>query len=348
MPRKLRIAILGCGEIAEAHVEAFKKAERVELAGVMDVNPEAAKDLGGRAGVPAFPSAEEALAVPGLDAVSIAVPHFLHAPLALQAIAAGKHVVTEKPMAISIDECDRMIDAAKRKGVLLGTWFPARFTNTSETAREALAKGAIGSVVHIHVEFHTDKAPAYWRQGVSGKARPTDWRAYKAKAGGGVLIMNVVHQIDKLRFITGLEAVRVMGEMDTISHPVEVEDSISAVVRYSNRAIGSFTGVNCAGGPSKDTAYILGTRGQFSLDPTLKVWSRDGSDGIPAGAWWEPARDPQRPPARALAADDFARAILDGGTARIAPEDGKKAVEIILAAYRSAAEHRPVDLPLRA
>lgn len=345
--KMLRVGFIGCGEIAQSHARAVAEAENARLTYAMDVNPEAADEMGSRYGCPATADLEELLASEEVDAVYVCAPHHLHAPLTIQALEAGKHVMVEKPIATRLEDAERMIREAARRDLRLSVCFVSRFAGHSELARAAIEAGEIGRVIYVEINDMHLKAPSYWQRGVSGKARPTDWRAHKDRAGGGVLIMNSVHPIDLVRYLTGLEVERVYAEYDTFVHPVEVEDTIAVVLRYSNGALGVIQSATsaAAGREGRVPVRIFGTKGQIALGAPWAEKPAASIFNVERGEW-EHRSAPAGKAARTRYVEHFARACFGEEPLRATGEDGYRALEIILAAYQAGASQQVVRLPL--
>ena len=345
--KTLGIGFVGCGEIAQSHARAVAEAENARLTYAMDVNPEAAADVGSRYGCPVTADLEELLASQEVDAVYICAPHHLHAPLSIQALEAGKHVMVEKPIATRLGDAEQMVRQAARHDRRLSVCFVSRFAGHSELARAAIRAGEIGEVIYVEINDMHLKRPTYWEQGTSGRARPTDWRAHKGRAGGGVLIMNSVHPIDLVRYLTNLEVERVYAEYDTFVHPVEVEDTIAVVLRYSNGALGVIQSATSAAGgrEGRVPVRVFGTKGQIALaapwaeKPAASIFTVERGE-------WEHREPPAAKGARTRYVENFARACFGDEELRATGEDGYRALEIILAAYQAGADHEVVRLPL--
>src|SRR5919199_5288868 len=235
---QLGIGMIGCGEIGFQSAKGIAAAPSARHVMVMDVDAGVAADLGATYGVAHTTEVAALLANPEVEAVYIAVPHYLHAPLALEALAAGKHVLVEKPIATTLEDADRMIAAASARGLTLSVAYLAQPNPALQRVRALIADGAIGRVLGTRIVLRTDKPATYWTGGFTGRIQ-TDWRASKARAGGGVLIMNTVHDLNTMRWLVGLEVVRVYAEYDTFATAVEVEDYVAVTYRYANRAIGT-------------------------------------------------------------------------------------------------------------
>lgn len=343
MENTLSVGLVGCGQISGAHCSGFEKASNVELKVVMDTDEVAARELAEEYDVPYATSLDEVLSRNDIDIVSIATPHYLHAPIAIAAAEAGKHVMVEKPLCTKMEDADRIIAACEDNDVKLTIWFPSRYSGAAYKAKELLRQGVIGRIMYVKISDMGYKEANYWERGVGGKARPSDWRRYVKTAGGGILIMNTVHNIDLLRYILGYEAASIYARRGTFASASEVEDLISVSIGYDNGAIGYIESSSWAVGKSCDPSRIYGTEGQIILKP-LQVYLKRQIGDYPQGAWFEPEIEEVRG-GRADLAEDFVNAILSDTEPPVTGEDGKKSLEIILSAYESARLDMPVDLP---
>lgn len=220
------IAIVGCGEISAHTVDAILKIPESRVTWVVDINREAAEDLAKRGNARPATDVEEALKDADTQAVYVATPHFLHADYACRAAEAGKHVLVEKPFTLTDADGKRVLETCQKNRVNCATMFISRYTPHGILARKLVHEGVIGKVITVHYTVMQDRRDVYFSRGVSGKARPTDWRGVRARSGGGNLIMNGSHAIDLIMWMTGLKPVRVYGEMGTYVHPIEVEDML--------------------------------------------------------------------------------------------------------------------------
>jgi len=338
--------MIGCGEIAVRTAAAIANSRHAEHVMVMDTRAELAQDLGAKYGVPWTDRVDGLLANPAVEAVYIAVPHHVHASLTKQAAAAGKHILVEKPIATTLADGEAMIAAARANDVWLSVNFHAQVDPVCQAAKSLVSQGAIGEVIGTRIVYRGDKPASYWTSGYSGRVA-TDWRVTKETAGGGVLIMNAIHDLNTLRFITGREVVRVYAEYDTYDTPVEVEDFIAVTYRYDNAAIGTIEAGSAirGGDPLHDVDRIYGTAGQLLLGDTLRVFSIGSTDGVPAGVWREFPVAPLTDEERQIAmVDGFAGPIVRDEPPTISAEDGLAVLAIVLAAYQSGAEGRPITL----
>ncbi len=365
MTRKLRIGMIGCGEIAySATAPAIQKACNAEMVIGVDPVPETAASFGETFGIPTTTRLGDVLDRSDVDAVIISTPHDTHAPLTIAAAQAGKHVMCEKPIACTLAQADQMIEACRAAGVRLSINLVLRYSPDSVAVKQLIEQDAIGRV--IAVKFHSigRKPDSYWSGGYTGRVQ-TEWRQYKAQAGGGILTMNFTHNIDLLRYMTGLEVTRIYAEYDTFLTLVEVEDFITLSMRLNNGAVGSLVGASCiqgsikfrpvslaaSGGPSaaaEETREgngdrIYGERGQILMyRGRVWVYTQNQIAGLEQDAWTEldlPQLDP-----RQAYVERFAEAVWADRQPDIPGIEGRKTLEIINAAYTSGQIHQAVTL----
>jgi len=346
--RKIRYGLIGCGEIAMHSLKAIQESPEVcEIIAVQDVAEALAKDAGTKNNVPWFTDVTKLLALKELDAVVISTPHFLHAPLTIQAAQAGKHVACEKPIACTLEQSDAMIAACKAAGVLLTINYVLRYDEMLLKLRELLQSGAIGEIIRFQAHAAADKPESYWSGGYTGRNK-SDWRQSKEKSGGGVLIMNLIHDLDRIHWVTGLKPVRVYAEVATHCTPVEVEDNISVVARYANGAIGSVDAMSCARGRDGLGQRLYGTHGQIVIQHPLKVFTtKEGIPGLKPNEWTtfnfndeEWGADQRR---KFFA--HFAQSIASGAkTCDVTGEAARESLAFCLAAYESGQKQAPVNL----
>ena len=348
--KTLRVGLIGCGEIAVANARAVQESGVAAITMVADVNESVAADMGRRYQAPHTTSVEELLRRGDVDAVLISVPHHLHAPLAIQAAEHGKHVMVEKPMATRLADADRMVEACRQAGVRLSVMYCQRYLPYVQKARTLIEQGALGRLLGIQLNFYMDKPPSYFTSGFSGRVS-TDWRLSREKSGGGVLIFNLVHYLDIIRYLTGLEATRVFGELDNLDtlpagQPVETEDSIAVTLRYSNQAIGAITASSVArGAPYQPHLRLWGSDGQLNLlEPDQHTfYSLRQIDGRRPGVWHPLGRGGAGGDRREYVAR-FARAVMNDQAPEISGEDGRAIQAIVEAIYASGERRAPLEV----
>lgn len=340
--------IVGCGSAAVPVAQAISTSPTTWLACVYDVNVDLAMDLSERHGARVAISYDDILSDPSVEAVYIAVPHDLLYPLTCKALDAGRHVLVEKPMALSLQQADELIALAERRQLALGVFYEMRQIAPYQIARKLVQSGAIGEITGVRLQTLIDKPMSYWQSGYTGRL-DSPWRGQQRRAGGGVILMNTSHLLDAVRYITGLEVMRVFAEAGTLVASVEVEDMAAATLRYDNGAIGSiFAGAHIFGAsPGGERFEIYGVNGQLLLpDPYgsdgLQVYLRQGWEEIPAGKWHTlPATKTN---VYLAAVEEFTNALLCGNSPPTSGKDARQVLAIVLAIYQSAAEHRAITI----
>lgn len=341
----VRFGVVGCGEIAVQTCQGIAAAPNAEIAMLMDARPEVLRDLAEFYAAPTTTNLEEVLTNPNVDAVYIATPHYLHVPIGIRAAQAGKHVLVEKPIATTLEDADALIAECRKQGVKLGVAFLAQVDVAMNAARDLIRAGVIGKIIAVRIMALGDKPDTYWHGGYTQRVH-TDWRTRKDQSGGGILIMNVVHDLNTVRYVTGLEVKRVYAEYDTLATPVEVEDVIGVVLRYTNGAIGVIqAGSRMRGRAHQDVSgpRIYGTKGQIILADKPLIYLTEPFEGMMPNTWAEiPFSGPVGD--RAQMITRFAEAILEDTDPPVSGLDGRKALEIIVAAYRSGEIHQPIEI----
>lgn len=332
------LGVIGCGWAAGEIARVAPDLPQLEIVAAADTDTARAAAYATRTGARIAADIDALLADPAVTAVYAGVPHHLLAPIVRRALAAGKHVLAEKPLALTSEEADELGALADGAGLKLAVFFELHRAGSVELARRLLAEGAIGKPRFIRIRTIIDKKLAYW-----GTPEQPSWRASKRQAGGGVLLMNTIHQLDTLRYVTGLDYVRASGEIDTFTAPaeVEVEDAFSATLRLSNGGLLSIAGAaHSPGASEEETIEIDGDAGRLDLpDPfgtgPVRLYQ-------PTTGW----RDfpIERPDSHALMLKDFLDAIIDGRDVPASAADAAAALAAVNAIYRSAAEGRTVDI----
>jgi predicted dehydrogenase/threonine dehydrogenase-like Zn-dependent dehydrogenase len=339
---RLRLGLVGCGDIAVQNASAAAAAPNVEIAACFDPIARLAEDLSRRHGARVARSQTELLSDPDVDAVLLCVPHDLHAPLAIEVCRAGKPVIVEKPLANNLTAALAMREAARENQVWLSTCFPQRYDPKVQVARRLIGAGALGDPQGTLTRLFLDKSPAYWRGGFSGRAQ-SDWRRSRERAGGGVLIMNLSHHLDLMRHLTGLE----VETVSAFARPEDdIEELIVANLRYSGGALGSLVGGAAVRGSTEEALSLWGSEGRMVLEPQARVYTLRPLPGLRTTRWHSFGRLPP-PRLRTVYFSRLASALAEGREPEVTADDGVAVQAIIEAAYRSAngeAEVAPADL----
>ena len=228
---KIGFAIVGGGVIGPLHAQAIAAQPDARLVAVCDIVPGAAEKLASQYGAEAMTDLDAMLARDDIQIVNVCVPSGLHAEIGIKAAQAGKHVICEKPIDITLDAADRLTAACAAAGVKLQVISQHRFSASMQRLKRAIDDGSLGTLVMGNAEVFWYRAQAYYDSG--------GWRGTWSLDGGGCLMNQGVHYVDLLRWAMGPVA-SVSAKMGTLAHErIEVEDVAVAVIQFANGAIGS-------------------------------------------------------------------------------------------------------------
>jgi UDP-N-acetyl-2-amino-2-deoxyglucuronate dehydrogenase len=340
--RPLSIGLVGCGAISTQHVEAIAAVDGLRLGAVASASEARARSVGTRSGVPWTTSVEELLDRPDIDAVAILTPSGLHPSHAIAALERGKHVLVEKPIALSVDDAEAVIDAADRRGLTLATVSQRRFEPVMQALHRGVESGAFGTISLILAEGLSMRPQSYYDSAA--------WRGTTA-LDGGVLMNQAIHLVDLVRWLGG--PVRsVAAHVATRTHAMEAEDTATVSLAFESGVLGSIVATTSAVVESPAELRIVGDAGTARIVGERPVeWTVPGIDRPIIS----PAED-DRPAARPAAATwgttatghirqyaDFLEAVRTGRPPAVTGIDGRNAVEIVTAAYEASRVHRSVE-----
>jgi predicted dehydrogenase len=322
----LRIAIAGCGAIAEWHCRAMQAATRTRVTACIDPDPTRGAALAAKTGATPHRTLAEALEAGVADAVAIMVPHHLHEPLALEAFRAGRHVLLEKPMATDLAACGRILDAARAAGTVFMVAENAQYWPGVLRAKALLDDGAIGTLVTARAWCCTPFMPEFYANG--------GWRFSVASAGGGVAIDAGSHFLRPLRMWCG-ELAEVVAVTGRPQQAMEGESLCRALCRFESGLVASFDAMLAvAAGADVPRFQLTGSAGEIVIDATrVRVVPASGGAGAVAGesAYLDSYAGEWR---------DFEAAVLDGTPLAATPDYSLGELRAALAMYRSAASGR--------
>lgn len=360
MTAPVRVGVIGTGGIAMLrHLPAYKQCEQsgtAELMAVCDAVPESARQAAEQFDVKhAFTDYRDLLALSDIEAVSICTPNVQHEPIALAALEAGKHVMCEKPLAMSFAGAQRMYDAAQRLERKTAVNFRYRWIPAAHFVRDLIQAGELGEIYHIYIN--------YFNGGLHDPTTPMRWREVRADSGSGALGDLASHLVDLCRFWIG-DIASVSGHLRTFTTQrplvnggmghVDVDDSVAFFARLASGAEGVFNASRCAiGRNNHQRAEIYGTRG--SIIYAIDKWDR-GNDEIQICFGSNQARydgfAPVKVPPQYLAGTPIRSMIdfIDAIRADREPApnfyDGLRCQEVLEAVEISDRESRWIDLPL--
>jgi predicted dehydrogenase len=342
---EIGFGIVGCGIICNQHVDAVNEAPGARIAGFCDVDVGKAKDYAKAFDVPHYSNLDAMLENDRVHAVCLCTPSSLHADLAIAAARAGRHVFTEKPMAVTLEDIDAMIDACKKANVKLGVVFQRRAIPKFALIKKVIEAGEIGTPILGSAYMKYFRSQDYYDSG--------DWRGTWRYDGGGCLMNQGIHLIDLLLWFMG-PAKSVRGKIATLARKMETEDVAAAAVEFESGALGVVEGTTAA--YPLDIPHRLeihGDRGSIMIKgEKISRWQIMNENGMPVDRLQTAGPDEKESldleegwndGHRVLVAD-MANAIREDRDPLISGEEGKKAVELILAIYQSSKEGKPVEL----
>ena len=268
---KIRFAITGSGFMGRTHAEAIRRLDR-DATLVALWGGSRAPALAERYGAACEPTLEALLARPDIDALVVTTPHHRHLPEALMALERGKHVLIEKPMAISLDECDRLMAAAQRSGALIGVGYHPRFRRNTVRARELIQAGAIGQVLTAQVSMPMYRAAATAQFGGT-------WAWWDQAENVGHLLNTAPHATDLMSWLTGSGIAQISAFCRTFAPGMKVEDTTLALMEFTNGTLFSFYSSNVLpvpAFPGEDFRFrLVGTKGLMDIAPVGELRLED-------------------------------------------------------------------------
>jgi UDP-N-acetyl-2-amino-2-deoxyglucuronate dehydrogenase len=342
----LKVAIIGSGAISHAHIEAYLQfPERCQLVAISDLYTDKAEARMKHFGLEVRIVADYKELLGGdIDLVSVCTPPYTHAPIAIDFLQAGKHVLVEKPMASSLEECDAMNAAAAQSGKLLSVVAQNRFRDPMMKLKQVLDSGLMGSIVHAQVDSFWWRGHCYY---------DLWWRGTWEKEGGGCTLNHAVHHIDAFLWMMGKPS-ELQAWMSNTSHDnAEVEDLSIAMLRFPTGALAQITSSVVHHGEEQQLIF-QGKDARVSSPWKLKA-SKAKPNGFPSAY---PEREeqiqsfydslPSLPyEGHAGQIDNVLSAIETGSPLLIDGQSGRDTLELIIGIYKSAATGQKVELPLQ-
>jgi predicted dehydrogenase len=337
-------AVIGCGVISDTHIQAIRSLPNARLLAVCDTVAERASAKAAQYGVEAYTNYAALLRREDLDVVNIVVPSGLHADLGIQAAHAGKHVITTKPIDVTLEKIDALLAAGREHGVKIAATHQFRSYPAFLRAYEAIRQGRLG-------ELYWGTATVPWFRSREYYAR--GWQGTRALDGGGALMNQSIHYIDLLLWMMGTVA-EVCGFTDTLAHDIEVEDLGTAALKFTSGAHGVVQGTTLTyeGRPAR--LELHGSRGNvIFMGEDLALWQVEGEEfyadpraGQHRGGASEPAAGMFGLAVAAHAAQiaDLRASVEENRAPRLSGEEARRAVQLILAIYESARERKVVAL----
>ena len=333
----IKFGIVGPGGIARVHARAIKEIREARLVGVYGHREESVRKFAKEFGISWHTDFDEFLH--NIDALSVCTPHNVRSELILPAAAAGKHVLVEKPLAITLEEADRIISACEENHVKLGVVFQSRFADDVQSVKKALSGSLLGKLIFISGYVKWYRKPEYYSR----------WHGKWSTEGGGVLINQAIHVIDLVRWLGG-EVTDVVAFTDHLFQKIEVEDIAIVMLRFSSGALGSIEASTATYPGYPMRLEIHTTLGTLKIeenelvavdlkDPRLaeSLFPHVGKRSFFSGSS-NPLAIDVLPHKRQIS--DFVDAILNDRSPSINGLEGRKALEIVIKAYESARSYK--------
>lgn len=346
----LGFAIIGTGMISRFHARAIADVRGAKLVACYNRTADKANLFADEVGCTAYSDLKKMLADPAVDAVSVATPSGAHMEPAIAAAKAGKHVIVEKPLEITLQRCDRIINECDKQGVKLATIFPSRFHDSSVKMKRAVDEGRFGRLTLGDAYVKWFRTQEYYDSGA--------WRGTWKLDGGGALMNQAIHTIDLLTWLMG-PVVEIQAQTAMLAHKrIEVEDVATATLRFANGALGVIEASTAVYPGYLKRIELHGDQGTAVLEEEdLKVWDfakKSRADAAILKAMQESrstgggAADPSAIGHHGHAAQfrDFVSAIRDDRPPAVDGPEGRRSVEIVIGIYKAAKSGKTVKLPL--
>ncbi|MDC3412042.1 Gfo/Idh/MocA family oxidoreductase [Aquibacillus sp. 3ASR75-11] len=339
---KLKIGVIGCGSIAtHRHLPEYAQNKEVEIVAVCDVVEKRAQAAATTFGGTAYTDYKQLLADSDADAVSVCLPNYLHAPVSIAALEAGKHVLCEKPMATSREEADQMIQAAEKAGKKLMIGHNQRFVASHQKAKELIANGELGRIYSFRTAFGHGGPEGWSVDGASS------WFFKKDEAFIGALGDLGVHKADLIRYILGEEVKEVSAFVESnAKQNSNVDDNAVCLLRTESGIIGTLVASWAYVSAEDNSTVIYGEKGVLRLvdDPTYSLIAQYKDGSTVNYELGQIQSNDEGGQSNTGVIDHFVESILNNEVPLIDGKQGKRSLEVILAALESHQEKKNIQL----
>lgn len=337
----MKVGIIGCGRIAqERHIPEYDANINVELAGYYDFHFDRACALANQYGGRAFETLEELLEDKNIDAVSVCVANSAHAEVSIKALNAGKHVLCEKPMAVTLKECIDMVEAAEKNGKKLMIGHNQRFAKAHVRAKELIAQGAIGKVLTFRTTFGHEGPEA----GCASRGA-NNWFFDKKRAGIGAMADLGVHKTDLIQYLLDTRIVETIAKITTLDkrdpegNLIGVDDNAICIYTLENGVVGTMTASWTYYGEDDDSTCIYGTKGIMKIyeDPryAISISTKEGEKSF---------YDIDQNQGKSGIIDAFVEAVMEDKRPQIDGKDVLNAMKAVFASVESGEKNMPVRI----
>lgn len=346
----VNFGVVGLG-IGQTHIRAIQDTAGARLVAVSATESETLREVSSQRGVDGYADYRDLLARPDVDVVCVCTPSALHAEVGIAAARAGKHVLCEKPLDITLARADALIAACKEAGVKLGAVFQNRYHPVNQAIKQAVDAGRFGRIVYADAHLYWYRAASYFAGG-----DPKGWHGTWALDGGGAFINQGVHNIDLIQWIAG-PVKSVYAKSGTFTHAIEAEDVGTAILAFESGALGNVTCTTSAYPGLSNDFHLVGERGSVVVqDNRLVTWRIRGAspeaeveeeremlarfdDGSPS-----PSADPKMVGGHRFHIADMVEALREDRAPALTGEGARPGLALALAILESAATGREVEV----
>ena len=343
----IKIGVIGCGKIAQVrHLPEYAEHPEAEIRGLFDINQQRTRELAEQYGAKAYESYEALLADPEIQAVSVCAANFAHAEITIAALNAGKHVLCEKPMAVTLSECEAMVEAAKKNGKFLMIGHNQRLAKAHSTAKQLIDEDLIGRIVTFRTTFGHG-GPETW----SVDPGKSVWFFDKSKAAMGAMADLGIHKTDLVQFLTGEKVIRTtarvvtLDKRDASGQLIGVDDNAVCIYEMSSGAFGTMTASWTHYGAEDNSTVLYGTKGIMKIydDPScaIKVTLNDGQE-LRYDVEAIQTNDNQT---KSGIIDLWMESLVNGTEPEISGESALAAMRAVFASIESSETGKTVEIP---
>jgi predicted dehydrogenase len=345
--KPIRFGVVGLGVMGQEHARVIKSNPLLNLAGATDAQPATGRKVAAELGCKWFDSADEMVRSGEVDAVVIATPHWQHAELAVNALKGGLHVLCEKPLSVTVEQSDRVLEAAAQSRGMFVVVHQKRFEPAFLFVKQLLDSGELGSLYRCSMIESAWRSESYYRS--------SPWRGTWRGEGGGVLLNQAPHILDRYAWLCGMPET-VTARCDTTLHDIEVEDTASAILHHANGAHG-YIHISTIEAPAIARTVLCCDRGRITIENGKvqitklrdSIRERTANDTQLMGNLESETRTIELPSGGDVLSafyDDFVAAANGAGNLTCPGHEGRNAVELANAMLLSSAQRTSVSLPL--
>jgi len=348
MAKLMRIGIVGCGVISDIHIKAILEIPDVKLVAVADINENVAKAIAERCKCDWYTDFKEMIRRADIDIIDICTPSGLRKDIAVYAAENKKHIIAEKPIEVTIDRIDEILEACSRNKVFISGIFNKRYKDIYQQIRNIVTQGRLGRLIFADVSMKWYRPSEYYKN--------SSWRGTWALDGGGALMNQCIHYVDILQWLVG-PVENVFGQTDKLVHTyIETEDTAAALIRFKCGAMGTIQAATSTYPGFSAKFSLHGENGGIIVEddrvidfkfkekyPGDETLFGDESNQVNAGASTNIVTNYELHKRQLTS---IISSLRQGKEPEISGNEARKAVEIIEAIYRSASEKKLITLPL--